>query len=142
MCATAEFLQILSWLQCSDPWNWTDDMRCSTLIRCSGLRATEQDICLTTPVDIYNRTIFIDCCIKYLSPAHPRHMADQYGFTPEDYIDDMNILSHERYSQGMLFLILLFFKRRLKPFQVIVATLMVYDFIYHIPQQVRLSICK
>jgi len=69
-------------------------------------------------------------------------MADQYGFTPEDYIDDMNILSHERYSQGMLFLILLFFKRRLKPFQVIVATLMVYDFIYHIPQQVRLSICK
>jgi len=54
-------------------------------------------------------------------------MADQYGFTPEDYIDDMNILSHERYSQGMLFLILLFFKRRLKPFQVIVATLMVYD---------------
>jgi len=28
-------------------------------------------------------------------------MEDQYGFTPEDYIDDMKILSHERYSQGI-----------------------------------------
>jgi len=69
-------------------------------------------------------------------------MADQYGLIPENYVDDMKILSNERYCQGMLFLILLFFKQRLKPFQAIVATLMVYDFIYHIPQQVRLSICK
>jgi len=69
-------------------------------------------------------------------------MEDQYGVTPEDYAYDLNLLSDKRYGQGMLLLILLFLKHRLRPFQVIAATLMVYDFIYHIPQQVRLSICK
>ena len=69
-------------------------------------------------------------------------MADQYGKIPEIYVYDMKDLSSERYCQGMLFLILLLSRRHLKPFRVIVATLMLYDFIYHIPQQVRLSICK
>ena len=69
-------------------------------------------------------------------------MADQYGLTPQDYVDDLNELSNERYSQGVLFFIVLFTKQQLKPTQVIIATLMVYDFIDHIPQQVRLSICK
>jgi len=69
-------------------------------------------------------------------------MEDQYGLIPDDYIFDLKNLSNERYIQGILFLILLFLKQRLKPFQVIVGTLMVYDFLYHIPQQVRLSICK
>jgi len=79
---------------------------------------------------------------KYLSPAYSTQMADQYGLTPEDYVFDLKRLSNERYCQGMLFLILSFSKRQLKPCQVIVATLMVYDFIHHIPQQVSLSICK
>ena len=69
-------------------------------------------------------------------------MADQYGMTPEDYVLDLKKLSNARYSQGMLFLILSFSKQQLKPTQAIVAMLMVYDFINHIPQQVRLSICK
>jgi len=69
-------------------------------------------------------------------------MTDQYGLTPQDYIDDLKLLSNNRYSQGMLFLILPFLKQQLKPTQVIIATLMVYDFIDHIPQQVRLSICR
>jgi len=69
-------------------------------------------------------------------------MEDQYGLIPDDYVFDLKNLSNERYTQGTLFLVLLFFKQRLKPFQVIVGTLMVYDFLYHIPQQVRLSICK
>jgi len=68
-------------------------------------------------------------------------MEDQYGLTAEDYVYDLNILSDKRYGQGMLFLILSFLKQRLKPFQAIAATLMLYDFIYHIPRQVRLSIC-
>ena len=67
-------------------------------------------------------------------------MADQYGVTPKDYANDLTLLSNKRYGQGVLFLILLFSKQRLKSFQVIVATLMIYDFIYHIPQQVSLSI--
>jgi len=67
---------------------------------------------------------------------------DQYGLAPEDYVDDLKRLSNERYGQGMLFLIVLFLKQQLKPTQVIIATLMVYDFINHIPQQVRLFICK
>jgi len=69
-------------------------------------------------------------------------MGDQYGLTPQDYADNLKKLSSERYSQGMLVLILPFPKQLLKNFQVIVATLMVYDLIYHIPQQVRLFICK
>ena len=68
-------------------------------------------------------------------------MADQYGVTPEIYIYDLKILLNNRYSQGMLFFILSFSKQWLKPSQVIAATLMLYDFIYHIPQQVSLSIC-
>ena len=69
-------------------------------------------------------------------------MADQYGQIPEIYVYDMKDLSSERYCQGMLFLILSLSMQQLKPFQVIIATLMLYDFIYHIPQQVRLSMCK
>jgi len=69
-------------------------------------------------------------------------MEDQYGLTVEDYISDLKNLSDARYCQGMLFLILLFFKHRLRPFQAIAITLMLYNFIYHIPPQVRLSIFK
>jgi len=69
-------------------------------------------------------------------------MADQYGKIPEIYVYDMKDLSSERYCQGMLFLILSLSMQQLKLFQVIIATLMLYDFIYHIPQQVRLSMCK
>ena len=79
---------------------------------------------------------------KYLPPAYPTQMTDQYGLTPEDYAYDMKILSYKRYSQGMLFLIVLFLKKQLKPTQAIIATLIVYDFIDHIPQQVRFFICK
>jgi len=79
---------------------------------------------------------------EYHPPAYCIGMGDKCGVTPEDYVYDMKYLSNERYSQGMLFLILLFLKHRLRHFQAIAATLMVYDFIYHIPQQVRLSICK
>jgi len=78
---------------------------------------------------------------KYLPPAYPTQMTDQYGLTPQDYVDDLNRLSNERYGQGVLFIVL-FTKQQLKPTQVIIATLMVYDFIDHIPQQVRLVICK
>jgi len=84
----------------------------------------------------------LEFCRKYLPPAYPSEMADQYGLFPEDYAFDLEILSNERYSEGMLFLILSFSKQRLKPFQAIIAALMLYDFIYHIPQQVSLSICK
>jgi len=48
---------------------------------------------------------------KYLPPAYPTQMTDQYGLTPEDYAYDMKILSYKRYSQGMLFLIVLFLKQ-------------------------------
>ena len=68
-------------------------------------------------------------------------MTDQYRLTPQDYVNDLKFLSNKCYVQGMLFLIVLFLKQQLKPTQVIIATLMVYDFINHIPQQVRLSIC-
>jgi len=67
-------------------------------------------------------------------------MTDQYGLTPEFYVLDLKILSMKRYALGMLFLILSFAKQELKPFQVIVASLMLYDLTYHIPQQVSLSI--
>jgi len=79
---------------------------------------------------------------KHLPPAYSTQMADQYGLTPEDYVLDLNKLSNARYSQGVPFLILSHSKQQLTPCQVIVATLMIYDFIDHIPQQVRLSICK
>jgi len=69
-------------------------------------------------------------------------MADQYGLTPQDYVHDLKNLSYNRHNQGILFFILLFSKQQLKPIEVIFATLMLYDFICHIPQQVRLSICK
>jgi len=55
---------------------------------------------------------------------------------------DLKKPSNARYSQGMLFLILSFSKQQLKPCQVIVATLMVYDVIHHISQQVSLYNCK
>jgi len=67
---------------------------------------------------------------------------DQYGLAPEDYVDNLKSLSNSRYGQGMLFFIVLLTKQQLKSTQVIIATLMVYDFIDHIPQQVRLFICK
>ena len=79
---------------------------------------------------------------KYLPSVYSTQMTDQYGLSPEDYVDDLKILSHSYYGQGMLFLILFSLKQQLKHFQVIVATLMLYDFIYHIPQQVSLSTCK
>jgi len=67
-------------------------------------------------------------------------MTDQYGLTPEDYIDDLKKLSNECYIESIPVLILSFSKQQLKQSQGIVATLMLYDFIYHIPHQVRLSI--
>jgi len=69
-------------------------------------------------------------------------MADEWGLMPEDYVANLEELSIRRYIEGMLFLILLFSKQLLKLFQVIIATSIVCDFIYHIPQQVRLSICE
>ena len=69
-------------------------------------------------------------------------MADQYGQTPEDYVFDLELLSYRHYSEGMQFLVLSFLEQRPKPFQVIAITLMLYDSIYHVPQQVRLSTCK
>jgi len=79
---------------------------------------------------------------KYLPPAYPIEMIDQYGLAPEDYVDDLKYLSNARYGQGRLFFIPSFSKQWLKPFQVVVATLMLYDFIYNIRQQVRFSICE
>jgi len=61
-------------------------------------------------------------------------MDNQYGFTPEDYVYDLKNVSNARYNQGMLF-VPSFSKQLFK-------SLMLYDFIYHIPQQVSLSICK
>jgi len=69
-------------------------------------------------------------------------MTDQYGLTPQDYVNDLKYLSDKRRVECMPIHILLFSKQRLKPFQGIIATLMLYDFIYHIPQQVRLSISQ
>jgi len=69
-------------------------------------------------------------------------MTDQYGQTPEDYVDDLKILSDARYIECIPILILSFSKQQLKQSQGIVATLMLYDFIYHIPHQVRLSMSK
>jgi len=79
---------------------------------------------------------------KYLPPTHFTQMADQYGVTLEDYVYDLKILSNDHYIQGMPAPGLLFSKQRLKFFQAIVATLMLYDVVYHIPEQVNLSICK
>jgi len=67
---------------------------------------------------------------------------DQYRLAPEDYVDNLKSLSGKHYSQGMLFLVVLFLKQQLKPIKVIIATLIVYDFINCIPQQMRLFICK
>jgi len=60
-------------------------------------------------------------------------MADQYGVTLEDYVFNLKYLSIRYYSHGMLFLILSSLKKQLKLLQVIIAMLMLYDFIYHIP---------
>jgi len=91
---------------------------------------------------IYNRTIIIELHTKYLPPSYFTQMADQYGVTPEDYVYDIKLMSLRRYSQGMPFSILSLSEQRLKHFQVIAATLMMYDLTNHIPQQVRLPICK
>jgi len=69
-------------------------------------------------------------------------MTDQYGLAPEDYVGDLKSLSNARCAQCMSIFTLQLSKQRLKQFQDIVIPLMAYDFIYHIPQQVRLSICK
>jgi len=69
-------------------------------------------------------------------------MTDQYGLTPEDYVDSLKILSDHRYMQCMPIIFLSFSKQQLKQSQGIVATLMLYDFIHHIPHQVRLSMSK
>jgi len=69
-------------------------------------------------------------------------MADQYGLAPEDYVYDLKNLSSIRYIGCMPIIFLSFSKQWLKQSQGIVATLMVYDFIYHIPQQVRRSTRK
>jgi len=82
------------------------------------------------------------CGTKYLLLHYPISMADQYGLTLEDYIGDKKLLSDARYSQGMLILDLLFVNKSLRGFQAVIATLMVYDIINLIPQQVRLSMCK
>jgi len=79
---------------------------------------------------------------KYLPPVYPTEMADQYGLTPEDYVNELKDEASAYYSQGILLVILSFSKQRLKPIQVIVIALMLYDFIYHVPQQVRLSVRK
>ena len=89
-----------------------------------------------------NNTSWIKFRTKHLPPAYSTQMADQYGLKPEDYVLDLKKLSNARYSQGMLFLILSFSKQQLTSCQVIVATLMVYDFIDHIPQQVSLCNCE
>ena len=91
---------------------------------------------------IYSRTMVIEFRTKYLPPTHFTQMADQYGVTLEDYVYDLKILSNDHYIQGMPAPGLLFSKQRLKFFQAIVATLMLYDVVYHIPEQVNLSICK
>jgi len=92
-----------------------------------------------TPVDIKPSHFHQ---VSYKVPPYPLQMVDQYGLTPEDYAYDLKILSYKHYGQGMLSFILLFSKQRLKPSPAIHATLILYDFIYHIPHQVRLSICK
>ena len=69
-------------------------------------------------------------------------MTDQYGLTPEANVNDLKLLSDRRYIQGMLILYLLFANKPLTPFQAVIATLMVYDIINLIPQQVRLFMCK
>jgi len=79
---------------------------------------------------------------KYLPSAYPTQMADQYGLMPVDYVLDMELQPYINSSEGMRFPILSFLEQRPKPFQVIVIPLMLYDFIYHVPQQVRLSTCK
>ena len=126
-----------SWLQCSDSWYWTEDIRCLIRLFWSARNRTEY-LSNNTSWYIIDPSLFRT---KYLPPAYHIGMEDQYGLTAEDYVYDLNILSDKRYGQGMLFLILSFLKQRLKPFQAIAATLMLYDFIYHIPRQVRLSIC-
>lgn len=67
-------------------------------------------------------------------------MVDQYGLSPEDYINDLKLLSNNHYILGRLILDPSFSTYLLKHFQATIATLMVYDFIYHIPQQVNLPI--
>ena len=94
-------------------------------------------IYLIIPVDI--RMKHSPECIQITLLAI--QMADKYGLTQEAYIFDATILSNRRYGEGMLFLILSF-PAIAEAFQVILSTLMIYDFIYFIPQQVRVSICK
>jgi len=123
-------------LRCTDPWYCTDDIRCLTLI--SFLVCTQPNRVLSNNTSWYINSM----STQHLPPAYSTQMAGQYGQTLEDYVFDLEFLSYECYSEGMRFLILSFLEQRPKPLQVIVVTLMLYDFIYHIPQQVRLSTCK
>jgi len=52
---------------------------------------------------------FIEFHTKYLPPAYPIEMTDQYGVTPEEYANDLKSLSNARYSQGMS---ILFYRSR------------------------------
>ena len=79
---------------------------------------------------------------KYLPLAYSTQMADKYGLTPEDYVYDLKILSNDYYTEGMPVPVLLLSKQRLKHLQAVIASLMLYDLVYHIPQQVSLSNCK
>jgi len=66
-------------------------------------------------------------------------MTEQYGLTPEDYLNDVKLMPSERYVECMPIVLQSFSKQRLKPFQGITANLMLYDLIYQIPQQMRVS---
>jgi len=73
-------------------------------------------------------------------PLLPISMADQYKLTQEAYANDIKKLLDRRYGQGMLILDPLFSKHPLKPFKAVIATLMAYDIINLIPQQVGNSL--
>ena len=132
--------QVSSQLQCTDPWYWTENIKCLIFrSACSRIGYLSNN---TSWYIMVRRTIFIELRTRYLPPTYSTQMADQYEIYPEEYVYDLRILSYYRYSQGMLSPIPSFSKQQLQHFQAIVAPLMVYGFIDHIPQQVRLSICK
>lgn len=114
----------------TDPWSWTEDIRCSIFLFVEYL---------SNNAGWY---IIEPFWWSFVQNTSSLQMADQYDLIPEDYVDDLKNLSNERYSQGMLFFILLFPKQRLKHFQAVIAPLMLYDLVYHIPQQVGLSLCE
>ena len=84
----------------------------------------------------------IEFCTKYLPLVYSTQMANKYGLTPEFYVYDLKILSNVHYTKGMPVPALLLLEQWLKHFQAVIASLMLYDLVYHIPQQVSLSNCK